>query len=222
MNSNVNWPALESDPEIFSNYAHNVGLSNKHSFNEIFSLDPEMLATTESSAVILCFTYNKSGPERQLDPNNFVDTSTIPYFMKQSGSLDLACGIIAILHCIGNTKVELNDNSILKSFFEKTKNKTAEERATYLETCESFKQAQQKFANQGQSNQPQNAYDCNYHFIAFVHHDGKLYELDGIKKAPYVLNSNCDANIVPLVGSEINKLLEQGVISENFALMFLA
>jgi ubiquitin carboxyl-terminal hydrolase L3 len=222
MNTSVNWPALESDPEIFTKYAQSLGLKGTHTFNEIFSLDEEMLSMCQGSAVILCFNYNKNGPERKLEESNFVEANSLPYYMKQSGSLDLACGVIALLHSIGNSQVELVDGSILKNYFEKTKSMTPEERSSYLETCQQFKQAHLEFANQGQSNQV-NAEECSYHFIAFVHYNGKLYELDGLKKGPYVVNESVqDTNIVPLVGAEINKQLEQGIISENFALMFLA
>ena len=32
------WPPLESDPEIFNNYFHSIGLSNKVFFKELLSL----------------------------------------------------------------------------------------------------------------------------------------------------------------------------------------
>jgi ubiquitin carboxyl-terminal hydrolase L3 len=223
MNSNINWPALESDPEIFTNYAQKLGISESSGFNEIFSLEEkEMLDMCNGQAVILCFTYNKNGPQRQTNPDQFIDPSKIGFYMKQSGKLDLACGVIAILHSLGNVECKLEEGSVLKKFFEKTKSMTPEERSAYLETCEEFKKAHSQFAGQGQSNQVENADDCNYHFIAFVNHNGKLYELDGLKEGPYLLKDNLEgSNIVPHVAEEVKKLLQNGVINENMCLMYL-
>jgi ubiquitin carboxyl-terminal hydrolase L3 len=223
MITSVQWPALESDPEIFTNYAQKMGLKSSHTFNEIFSLDEDMLSMAQGPAVIFCFNYNKNGPKRVLDESKFVETSTIPYYMKQSGTLDLACGIIAMLHCLGNSKVEFEDGSVLQKYFEKAKNLSAEERSACLENCNDFKQAHVQFASQGQSSIPQTSEQCNYHFIAYVNVDGKLYELDGLKKGPYLLKDNLtDTNIVPFVAEEVKKELEDGTITENFALMFLS
>lgn len=39
MNGNFQWPPLESDPEIFTEYSQKLGLLSDPSFQEIFSLD---------------------------------------------------------------------------------------------------------------------------------------------------------------------------------------
>jgi ubiquitin carboxyl-terminal hydrolase L3 len=220
MNTNIQWPALESDPEIFTKYAHSLGLKSNHVFNEIFSLDEEMLSMSQGSAVILCFTSNKVATPR----SKCVDPKEIPFYMKQSGSLDLACGVIAILHCLGNVKgIDFEENSVLKKFFDTVKNMSPEERSAYLESCTEFKNVHSAFASEGQSNIPQTTDACEYHFIAYVNIEGKLYELDGLKKGPYLLEEKLDSdNIVPKVGAEIGRLLDRSAISENFAMMFLA
>ena len=38
------WPALESNPEIFTNYMYKVGLSEKWAIGEVFGFDEELLA----------------------------------------------------------------------------------------------------------------------------------------------------------------------------------
>ena len=38
---NFEWPALESNPEVLTNYMHKIGLPNDFLFEEVFSLDDE-------------------------------------------------------------------------------------------------------------------------------------------------------------------------------------
>merc|ERR1719498_1693255 len=129
------WPPLESGPEIFTNYMHKIGMSDKYSIGEVYGFDEELLAFLPQPqlSTILCFEGLKKDEERQLgseDNNNIV-----PYYQKQSGTLDNACGIIACLHSVLNKlgQVELVKDSILDKFDEATKGKTPQERATLLE-----------------------------------------------------------------------------------------
>ncbi len=61
--------------------------------------------------------------------------------MKQTGTLDNACGIIACIHSIFNNqdKVSFEPDSILGKYFQDVQNKSPEERATALELNEGFK-----------------------------------------------------------------------------------
>jgi ubiquitin carboxyl-terminal hydrolase L3 len=65
----------------------------------------------------------------------------VNYYMKQSGTLDNACGIIACLHAALNNldKITLNADSILHKFHESMKDKTPAERCTGLENDQAFK-----------------------------------------------------------------------------------
>ena len=38
------WPPLESNPEIFTKYMHNIGLPNTWAIGEVFGFDEELLA----------------------------------------------------------------------------------------------------------------------------------------------------------------------------------
>ena len=60
--------------------------------------------------------------------------------MKQTGTLDNACGIIACLHASLNVDVvTFSDQSIMSKFKEQTANQSPEERATSLEEFNDFK-----------------------------------------------------------------------------------
>ena len=38
------WPPLESNPEIFTQYMHNTGMSKDWAIGEVFGFDEELLA----------------------------------------------------------------------------------------------------------------------------------------------------------------------------------
>jgi len=38
------WPPLESNPEVFTNYLHSIGLPQTFSIGEVFGFDEELLA----------------------------------------------------------------------------------------------------------------------------------------------------------------------------------
>lgn len=78
--------------------------------------------------------------------------------------------------------IKLNDG-ILKSFYEKAKGLSPEDRGRLLETDAAFMTSHQELAQQGQTiadpDEP-----VNHHFIALVNIDGELFELDGRKNFP--------------------------------------
>ena len=41
---NFNWPPLESNPEIFTDYLYKIGMSRDYSIGEVFGFDEELLA----------------------------------------------------------------------------------------------------------------------------------------------------------------------------------
>ena len=43
-NSRKRWPALESNPEVLSNFLYGVGVPTTYSFTDVYGLDEEMLA----------------------------------------------------------------------------------------------------------------------------------------------------------------------------------
>ena len=77
----------------------------------------------------------------------------VNYYMKQSGTLDNACGIIACLHAALNKldQIDLVPDSILDKFYKANKDKTPAERCAALESDNAFKQEHAGYAAQGQS-----------------------------------------------------------------------
>lgn len=109
-------------------------------------------------------------------PNDF-------FFMKQT--IHNACGTIALVHAIlNNPDIDLDANGVLASYFAKTKDLSPDERGKILEGDMSFTSAHQELAQEGQTAAPNADTKVNHHFVALIHKDGELYELDGRKSFP--------------------------------------
>ena len=143
--------------------------------------------------------------------------------MKQSGTLDNACGIIACLHATLNNldSINITPDSILDKFHAKTKQLSPQERATCLESDEAFKTQHVAAASEGQSEMMENQEDVKHHFIAYtVNRQKQLIEYDGTKVGPHVVSENCED---VLRGSifEVQRKLAEGEISESLSMMTL-
>lgn len=80
-------------------------------------------------------------------------TFPVDFYMKQTGKLDYACGIIACIHSILNNRknVQITEGSVIDKYFKSCEGKSPEERAKLLENNEEFKVTHASFASQGQS-----------------------------------------------------------------------
>mmetsp|Transcript_9347 Transcript_9347/g.7120 ORF Transcript_9347/g.7120 Transcript_9347/m.7120 type:complete len:152 (+) Transcript_9347:132-587(+) len=145
----------------------------------------------------------------------------VDFYMKQTGTLDNACGIIACLHAIFNNLglVGIIPDSILDKFYLKAVGQTPEERAATLEVMEDFKEAHKEYAAQGQSDNKNNA---SHHFVAFtLDKKGQLVEFDGTKKGPLVVKERTD-NLVKDVSNELLMRIQMGIINEQISVLTLS
>ena len=90
---------------------HKVGLDKNVAVGEVFGFDEELLAFLPQPihATIVCYERLKKEEDVQLGS---ADTP-VNFYMKQSGTLDNACGIIACIHAAFNTGVAIEADSIL-------------------------------------------------------------------------------------------------------------
>ena len=199
----MSWPALESDPEIFTNYFRELGLSPSWEFGEIFSMDEEV----EGAALILVYRGQTPDPA-------FIGTALQSrYFIKQVEALDNACGLLAGLHAILNSDAEINEGSTLQQLKAGVEDKTPIEAATWLLSNAALQSAHNAYAAEGQSNLTNSP---EHHFIAILH---GLRLFDGMKEAPIGLR---DQEGFGLKFFEIlNGLMENGSIGDDISLMAL-
>jgi hypothetical protein len=108
----------------------------KVSINEVFGFDEGLLMMLPNQVAAL--TCMRRMPDKKAADKERGDPSTkAAFYMKQSGTLDNACGIIALIHSILNNLdadgVGLTEGSPLAQFQSDNAGKTAEERCASLE-----------------------------------------------------------------------------------------
>jgi len=111
-----NWPPLESDPEIFTKYLHTIGMSNGWKICEAYGLEDEMLEFVPKPTVACIAAIQRDKTKSDGKPG--LESTKASYYMKQTSTLDNACGIIACIHAVFNNPdfVAVEENSILDEF----------------------------------------------------------------------------------------------------------
>ncbi|CCH61800.1 hypothetical protein TBLA_0F02610 [Henningerozyma blattae CBS 6284] len=184
MSSSRSVVPLESNPEVFATFAHNLGLRSSYGFTDIYSLtDPEILAFTPRpiKAIILLFPINEiteSASKNDNSQTGKVNVTKNPVWFKQT--IKNACGLYALLHSLSNNQELLNKDCELTEFLlaNSSKDGKYEDKATDDFIVNISERFSNNF-NEGQTSAPDPNEDINLHFITFVESNNKIFELDG-------------------------------------------
>lgn len=146
-----------------------------------------------------------------------------PFYMKQT--IGNACGTIALLHSLGNNMDTLSCHGFLKKFMEDTKDYTHSERGEYLEhgagaSC--LEKIHAEAAHAGETRAPSVDEEINLHFVAFVEHNGGLWELDGRKMGPVYHGDMDKGSLLHSVAQVVKKEFIESSDSLDFNMMALA
>lgn len=135
-----NWPPLESNPDVFTEYLHNIGVPDNWVVGEVFGLDDDCLQFVPKPVVAVIATFENLRKGEEQKESAATVHAEVPYYMKQTHTLDNACGVIACIHSVLNNldKIELTKGSVLDRFHTTVNPLTPAERATSLETNTEF------------------------------------------------------------------------------------
>jgi len=184
------WLPLESNPDVLTKMAHELGASAEWAFTDIWGLDDEVLAAQTSMfsapviALLFLFPSRDDAENRKLPHDG---SATPVYFLRQVPALGNACGTIGVIHALSNlakSGFPILGAGALQNFLEKTKDKTPEERGRLLAYEEEIRKIHDGFAQQGQTATPGKDDHVNFHFICFLNIDNHLWSIDGMRAQP--------------------------------------
>ena len=223
------WLPLESNPEVMASFAHTLGLPADVGFHDVFGFDPDLLAMVPQPvhAVLLLFPITDASEKAKDEEAARIAAegqvvSDKVYYMRQT--IGNACGTIGIIHAVGNNleKYDLAHDSYFAKTFAATAALTPEERATYLENDDSLEAAHGSAVAAGETECPTLEEDINLHFVALVHVDGGLYELDGRKQTAVRHGDPPDATLLQDAVGVIQKFVAQADGNVNFNVIAMA
>jgi len=213
------WIPLESNPKVINKYVHNLGVDSSWNFVDVYGLEPDLLAMVPRPVAALVLLF----PDTKLDMIGDLQTDfpTDLYYTKQT--IDNACGTVAIVHALANNKnqIKFDDSKHFKTFLELTASMSPEERARFLEQDNKMGAAHEDCALEGDTQAPPVDEHVKYHFVAFVHFNGYLYELDGSKKAPVVHGKTSPDTFLLDAADTIKKFMAREPDNVNFNIMAL-
>ncbi|KAJ4485337.1 ubiquitin C-terminal hydrolase L3 [Lentinula aciculospora] len=177
---------LESNPEVFTELIHALGVSSL-SFQDVYSLDdPELLSLVPRPilGLVLIFPamedYDKVLEEdKKTRPNVYTgkgEDEPVIWFEQTIGN---ACGLYALLHCICNGAAK-EYLSICVPF-------DPTERALALEASDEVEYAHAHAGKSGYTVAPDPKDNVEHLYVAFVTsntQNGDVYEMDGMKQGP--------------------------------------
>ncbi|SCU78502.1 LAFA_0A06920g1_1 [Lachancea sp. 'fantastica'] len=180
---------LESNPDIFTRFAHSLGLSSDYAFHDIYSLtDPDLMAflSRPMKAIVLLFPLNSffeaakedhSG-DQTADLDTHAPTKQNPVWFKQT--VKNACGLYALLHSLSNNPELLEKDSKLEHFLKHNKrvdNKYADDQTD--DFIVSINEMYNENSSLGQTEAPSAEDEVDLHYITFIDYQGCLFEMDG-------------------------------------------
>jgi len=208
------WLPLESNPDIFNGLGAQLGMPPNVCFHEVFGLDPDLLAMVPSpaSAVLVCFPLTESYKQKATSIQTLSSVQGL-YFMRQT--IPNACGTIALVHAYANLPGGGGDGW-LANFVGATQGMDSLERAKALEEDESLAVAHNDMAKRGDTNVaaftesgPKGSFNAVLHFICYVHAQGKIYELDGLKSGPIQVGEGSAEDLLGVAAAVVSKYAQE-------------
>ena len=226
------WLPLESNPDVINAYLTELGLkteedgSGRWQFTDIFSFDDELLQMVPKpvAAVTLLFPLSDAYEQRSKAESDAAKDEPVPpalFFMEQR--IGNACGTIAIVHALANNKHRINlAGGVFDKFLSSAESKPPSERSDVLEANEGFAQAHSLSAEGGQTACPTADERINLHFITFIHHEGRLWEMDGRRPRPFAHGVTNPDNLLHDAVAVCRKFMADNPTNLNFTAMALS
>lgn len=226
----VRWRPLESNPQTMTSYIKKLGVTGDWEFCDVWSIEPETLSWIPQPccAFILLFPITdiykaQFVQEKEQIEKDGQKVSNKLFYMKQT--IGNACGTIGVLHAIGNNaddKITIKQGSPMNNFLEKVKGFNPAEIGAALETDDSFTDAHTACAQEGDTAPLSAEAPLDLHFVALVHKDGSLYELDGRKSFPINHGPSSEETFVSDASAVCKKFMNRDAAEKRFTILALS
>jgi len=221
----VRWLPLESNPEVLTKFLRKGGVPEPWNMTDVFGLDPDLLGMVPQpvKALVLLFPMTKCSEQFGADRAKELSVSDFPpelFYTNQTVSN--ACGTVALLHAVGNNvrELQLREEAVLSKFFKDTSAMNPKEKAAFMETYAPLADAHKQHAQEGNATEtPSMEDEAEHHFIAFVHHSGSLWELDGRKPLPLNCGPSEPQQLLQDAAKECQKYMTADPDNVKFSVM---
>jgi len=180
------WCTIESDPGVFTSLVEEIGVKGAV-FEEIYSLDQDTFAQVDAERTYgLVFLFKW---QTQDDSRATVDAAEHGLFFANQ-VIENACATQAILSVLMNSesdKLDIGPN--LREFKEFAVALDPQMKGLAIGNSEVIRKAHNSFRHQSSFEivQEKDEKGEAFHFIGYICHAGKVYELDGLKQGPILI-----------------------------------
>lgn len=225
------WFPLESNPEQMNKYLNSLGFDTSHyELVDVFSTESWALDMIPQpvAAVVMLYPLTDIQNEYAAKHDILASPTNDLWYMKQR--IGNACGTIGLLHAVLNTpepvrKVSVQSDSWLDTFHSDCPSSLSPiAKAERLEGDATIRTLHDE-ATSDETNQTSRGSlsdKLNAHFVALVHVNGGLYELDGRKEGPVRHGDTTQATLLQDACSVVQKFMERDPKEMRFTIMALA
>lgn len=188
------WCTIESDPGVFTQLCEEIGVKGVQ-FEEIYDLEPGAMLSLDTSRIFgMVFLFKW---QSKADARPTVDSMDNGLFFAQQ-VIQNACATQAILSVLLNVPTEKLDlGPHLKEFKEFTAALDPQMKGLAISNVDPIRKAHNSF-RQHSSFEVVHDKDSKgedaFHFVGYICHEGKVYELDGLKKGPILIGDAPDGD----------------------------
>ena len=226
---------IESNPALFTQLIHRLGVSTSLRFEDVLSVtDPELLALIPRPVLALVSVspyttkYKANQAEEEALRDDYTASGQDEKVMWFRQTIHNACGLYAILHAVsnGDARAKIRPESTLAKLLSTCEPLTPSQRPAVLEGSEELEAAYNEVALTGDSAVPESAeVVLPFHYQCFVKSEktGRLYQLAGWCKGPVdrgLLDPGDDMLSTKAL-SVFNDFIHQEEGNPNFSLLAL-
>lgn len=226
MSSGSGWCTIESDPGVFTELLTSIGVRNVQ-IEELYSLDRALFPTNAKVyGLVFLFKYEKNSPALSRAGTLVSPPPDSLFFANQT--IQNACATQAILSIVMNTP-NLDIGEELSRFHEFSQGMDPVTKGMVVGNSDVIREAHNSFAPQQQfvlEDSTDVGKEDPFHFVAYIPHHGRVYELDGLQEGPHDLGEVPAGGdwidiVTPIISARMNQYNQTDNSEIRFNLMMV-